>query len=241
MSPPSRISTDTALSTDSSTTPPLPRPIIKASYVTSTSGTGLVHTAPAHGVEDYEAWRDYNSQRAEDSSLSVLPKVPCVVDSLGQYSSLVTSILPDQPELAESLVGKSVLKEGNAEVIKFLQAGVDARKERYEGEEMVGGSSGLLVEVVEHHRVAVDWRTKKPVIFRCVDIVFSVPLERITDGRVVAEQRISGSPISIRSRLTLSLRWRKSTFTLLPVRPRLPLRRPIRVCWRALLIVPTCR
>lgn len=166
------LSTHTANSPDStgSTAPPteslLPRPVIKASYVTSTSGTGLVHTAPAHGVEDYEAWRDYNAQRAEDSSLSVLPKVPCIVDSLGQYSSLVKSVLPDQVELGEALVGKSVLKEGNAEVIKFMQAGIDARQERFDAGDRRGGNGGLLMEVPEHHRVAVDWRTKKPVIFR---------------------------------------------------------------------------
>ena len=28
-------------------------PILEADYVTSTSGTGIVHTAPAHGIEDF--------------------------------------------------------------------------------------------------------------------------------------------------------------------------------------------
>lgn len=31
------------------------KPIISGSHVTADSGTGLVHTAPGHGMEDYEA------------------------------------------------------------------------------------------------------------------------------------------------------------------------------------------
>ena len=166
LSPRQSDSTDAPCPTGAAPSPPSPRPVIRASYVTSTTGTGLVHTAPAHGVEDYEAWRDYNAQRARDPSLPVLPKVPCVVDSLGQYSSLVKSVLLGQPILADSLVGKSVLKEGNAEVINFLQAGVDARRAQFERHQVVDRTGGMLAEVVEHHRVAVDWRTKKPVIFR---------------------------------------------------------------------------
>jgi isoleucyl-tRNA synthetase len=32
--------------------------VIAANFVTNDSGTGLVHTAPSHGFEDYEACRD---------------------------------------------------------------------------------------------------------------------------------------------------------------------------------------
>ena len=35
-------------------------PIILGSHVTDEIGTGLVHTAPAHGLEDYEACKNYN-------------------------------------------------------------------------------------------------------------------------------------------------------------------------------------
>ena len=35
-------------------------PIILGSHVTDEMGTGLVHTAPAHGLEDYEACKNYN-------------------------------------------------------------------------------------------------------------------------------------------------------------------------------------
>ena len=34
--------------------------IISSSHVTEEIGTGFVHTAPAHGLEDYEACRDYD-------------------------------------------------------------------------------------------------------------------------------------------------------------------------------------
>ncbi len=35
-------------------------PVILADYVTVTAGTGLVHTAPGHGQEDYDSGRRYN-------------------------------------------------------------------------------------------------------------------------------------------------------------------------------------
>ena len=37
-------------------------PVLPAPHVTSESGTGLVHTAPAHGPEDYDVARKHNIQ-----------------------------------------------------------------------------------------------------------------------------------------------------------------------------------
>ena len=37
-------------------------PLLPATHVTSDSGTGLVHTAPAHGPEDYDVARKHNIQ-----------------------------------------------------------------------------------------------------------------------------------------------------------------------------------
>lgn len=35
-------------------------PLLPASHVTMTKGTGLVHTAPAHGMEDYSVASQHN-------------------------------------------------------------------------------------------------------------------------------------------------------------------------------------
>lgn len=70
--------------------------VIHSRYVTS-AGTGLVHTAPAHGHEDYE----------------VLPvaELKCPVDDDGCFTSAAA------PELA----GKAVLGKGTDAVIEMLQ------------------------------------------------------------------------------------------------------------------------
>lgn len=71
------------------------------SHVAEEEGTGLVHTAPSHGLEDY----DIGLQHGLD--------LTCVVDSNGRYTDNV--VPPD-------LEGLEVLDEGNEAVIKKLQS-----------------------------------------------------------------------------------------------------------------------
>ena len=75
-----------------------PSPVILGDHVTTESGTGVVHTAPGHGVEDFEIGKKYG--------LGVLAPV----DNLGQFT-----------EEAPSFVGLKVLDEGNQAVIESLQ------------------------------------------------------------------------------------------------------------------------
>lgn len=42
-----------------------PSPIVPAAYVSGESGTGVVHAAPAHGVEDFEALRDAGQKSSD--------------------------------------------------------------------------------------------------------------------------------------------------------------------------------
>jgi len=88
-----------------------PLPILPASYVTSESGTGLVHSAPGHGAEDYGLLSKY----------SVSPFSP--VDDNGAFTEAV---------LPESLRGLSVLGEGNEAVVSLLENnGSLLHKEKY--------------------------------------------------------------------------------------------------------------
>uniref|UniRef100_A0A8C8C4K3 Isoleucine--tRNA ligase, mitochondrial n=1 Tax=Oncorhynchus tshawytscha TaxID=74940 RepID=A0A8C8C4K3_ONCTS len=83
--------------------PTIPRkevPLLPANFVTMGKGTGLVHTAPAHGMEDYSV--------ASHFKLSV----ECIVDEEGRFTELAG------PEL-QSL---SVMGEGNDAVISMLKA-----------------------------------------------------------------------------------------------------------------------
>ncbi|TTS81757.1 Isoleucine--tRNA ligase, mitochondrial [Bagarius yarrelli] len=75
-------------------------PLLPANHVTMAKGTGLVHTAPAHGIEDYSVATQFN-----------LP-VECMVDEEGRFTEAVGA----------ELQGQSVLKEGTATVISMLRA-----------------------------------------------------------------------------------------------------------------------
>lgn len=106
-------------------TPSTPLPFLAADHVQDSKGTGLVHTAPAHGLEDY--------------LICLSHKIPtkCFVDEFARYNE-------DAPAF---LQGKSVLEDGNATVLDHVKRDVLH-----------------LSELT--HSYPIDWRTKKPVIFR---------------------------------------------------------------------------
>ncbi|KIV94420.1 isoleucine-tRNA ligase [Exophiala mesophila] len=84
------------------------RPVVHADFVSAASGTGLVHCAPGHGMEDYEALQPL----IKSSVVSV--KAP--IDDLGQFDD---TACPDRPEL---LSGQSIFGEGNKAVLNMLTA-----------------------------------------------------------------------------------------------------------------------
>lgn len=128
---------------DSSTFKSSPRPIIPALYVTSTTGTGIVHTSPAHGVEDFEAWTSYNKVTNPAKSQTLA----CTVDGEGKFSSELKGLVDDS--VVDRLLGSQVLGDGPGKVIEILKE-----------------SGVLLKEVKIQHKYPYDWRTKKPVIYR---------------------------------------------------------------------------
>ncbi|GAA5926472.1 hypothetical protein JCM10213_002362 [Rhodosporidiobolus nylandii] len=149
----------------------IPRPIISADYVTSTTGTGLVHTAPAHGVEDWEAWRAYQSSQPSSSTAS---DILCAVDGEGKLNSVLDQLVA--PEVADRLKGKEVLGEGTAETIRILEE-----------------NGTLLKEHSVTHKFPYDWRTKKPVIFRASSQWFA-NLENVKDDAVKALEKVNFFP-----------------------------------------------
>jgi isoleucyl-tRNA synthetase len=79
-----------------------PQPVIHADFVSADSGTGLVHLAPGHGMDDYEVC-------LRNGIKAVAP-----VDDLGRFTS---AAVPDDPD---AFTGKSVLHGGSAEMLKYL-------------------------------------------------------------------------------------------------------------------------
>ncbi|GAB1309998.1 isoleucine-tRNA ligase [Madurella fahalii] len=79
-----------------------PQPIIHGSFVTEGSGSGLVHCAPGHGFDDYQA------------CLSLGIPVSAPVDDDGLFTG---EAFPDEPD---RLKGISVLDGGSAAVLELL-------------------------------------------------------------------------------------------------------------------------
>ena len=77
------------------------RPLIHADFVSASSGTGLVHIAPGHGMDDFHAC----------SALGIVASAP--VDDEGRFTEVV---LPD----AGKLPGMSVLEGGSRAVLDLL-------------------------------------------------------------------------------------------------------------------------
>jgi isoleucyl-tRNA synthetase len=113
--------------------------IIPSPHVNSHSGTGLVHCAPAHGEEDYAAFRSLGL-------ISNATTMLCHVDETGVFSPEIVNVVGK--EAAASLVGQNVLdNKGNAAMLNLL------KKER-----RIVKTENLT------HRYPYDWKTGEPVI-----------------------------------------------------------------------------
>ena len=82
-----------------------PQPIIHADFVAAGSGTGLVHLAPGHGMDDYEACR----------ALGIPVTAP--IDDDGKFTS---DAYPDSPDVL--LYAPSVIEGGSKNVLAILES-----------------------------------------------------------------------------------------------------------------------
>lgn len=80
------------------------QPIIAAEFVTADSGSGLVHCAPGHGMDDYEVCLAHGIQ-------AYAP-----VNDGGRFTD---KAMPSDPS---RLSGKSVLDEGNSAVLEYVES-----------------------------------------------------------------------------------------------------------------------
>jgi isoleucyl-tRNA synthetase len=141
---------------------PINLKIIPSTHVTPSSGTGLVHCAPAHGSDDYLAFR----------SLPSPSSLVCHVDLEGRFTEQITDVLGDQR--GRRLVGLEVLYKGGKEMVELLR--------ELKGQE---GGGRLVREEKVKHRYPYDWKTGKPVIVLCEHLLFldrgSCPTYAITE------------------------------------------------------------
>jgi len=150
-------------------------------FVDNETGTGFVHIAPGHGLEDYVL-----------GSRLGLP-IYSPVDDDGRLA--YTDDLPIDQQMPAAMVGKSILEqhgesEANAAVLHELRArGVLLFSEHY------------------HHSYPHCWRSKTPVIFRAMEQWF-INIDHTPSGQTAgrgsatpnAESSPSSAPLKFRDR-----------------------------------------
>jgi isoleucyl-tRNA synthetase len=141
-----------------------------ADFVTSDTGTGFVHIAPGHGLDDYNLGRQNG-----------LP-IYSPVDDDGKLA--YSNELPIEQQMPAEMVGKSILeKHGKSDANEAVLHELRVRH-------------ALLHQENYHHSYPHCWRSKTPIIFRAMDqwfIKIVKPDERppFAPGQLVTTLRVS--------------------------------------------------
>ena len=156
-------------------------PILTADYVTATSGTGLVHTAPGHGMEDYQLCE------ANSVGPALAP-----VDDEGRFTA---EAFPSGGH-NELLKGLDVQTDGVKAVLEILR---DSTKYLPSGLRAPGKNLVLATHDFTHKN-PIDWRTKQPVIVRATAQWFA-DVSAIKDRALNALDDVTFIPESGKTRL----------------------------------------
>jgi isoleucyl-tRNA synthetase len=143
--------------------------LFAAEFVTSDTGTGFVHIAPGHGLEDY--------------GLGMQNGLPIYspVDDNGKFAN--TNDLPADRQMPAELIGKSILeKHGKSDANEGVLHELRLRH-------------ALLHQENYHHSYPHCWRSKNPVIFRAMDQWFiSIDHEKFRQRAVAEIDRVKWIP-----------------------------------------------
>jgi isoleucyl-tRNA synthetase len=136
--------------------------LFPAEFVTSDTGTGFVHIAPGHGLEDYGLGSQNN-----------LP-IYSPIDDSGKFA--YTNDLPVDQQMPTEMIGKSILeKHGKSDANEAVLHELRLRH-------------ALLHQENYHHSYPHCWRSKNPVIFRAMDQWFIEIDHVVSEGRVPNEK-----------------------------------------------------
>ncbi|HUA65419.1 MAG TPA: isoleucine--tRNA ligase [Alphaproteobacteria bacterium] len=114
-----------------------------AEFVTKDTGTGFVHIAPGHGLDDYNL------------GLKVGLPIYSPVDDDGKLA--YTNDLPREQQMPESMVGKALLeKHGKSDANEAVLHELRLRH-------------ALVHQENYHHSYPHCWRSKTPIVFRAMD------------------------------------------------------------------------
>lgn len=118
-----------------------PVPLLDGEHVTDDTGTGFVHTAPSHGLDDFDIWLKSGrvlTQRGIDTA------IPFTVDDAGFYTK-------DAPGFEGARVIDDAGKKGDANnrvITALAERGMMVARGRVK------------------HQYPHSWRSKKPIIYR---------------------------------------------------------------------------
>ncbi|MDO8359863.1 MAG: isoleucine--tRNA ligase [Devosia sp.] len=116
-------------------------PLLEGEHVTDDTGTGFVHTAPGHGLDDFGIWMDSGRKIA---ALGIDTTIPYVVDDAGFYTK-------DAPGFDGARIIDDSGKKGDANnrvIAALAERGMMVARGRVK------------------HQYPHSWRSKKPIIFR---------------------------------------------------------------------------
>ena len=148
-------------------------PLLAGDHVTIEQGTGFVHTAPGHGVEDFEVVRDHNASVAVKAGRKSRIDVPETVADDGTFMPLVPLV-----------AGLHVFKVDDRVAELLQEAGALAAK-------------GKLTHSYPH-----SWRSKAPLIFRATPQWFiSMSTTGLRETALAAIDQVRWVPASGRQRI----------------------------------------
>ncbi len=150
-------------------------PLLKGDHVTDEAGTGFVHTAPGHGMDDYEIW---NAKARENEAKGIDTTIPMCVDEAGYYTKDVPFFGVDSPDGAARVIDDKGKKgDANKRVIAAL---IEA--------------NNLFSRYRIKHSYPHSWRSKKPIIFR------NTPQWFVYMDKDLGGEKINGESDTLRNR-----------------------------------------
>ncbi len=138
-----------------------PIPLLAGDHVTDDAGTGFVHTAPAHGEDDFDVWVNSGHTTQE---------IRQIVDADGRYTDEVPEPLRGLDIIVTSGKKRGEAGKANNEVIRLLAE-----------------SGNLLARGVTTIRDAHSWRSKAPVIRRATPQWFIAMDKPVHGGKTLRE------------------------------------------------------
>ncbi|WP_375458218.1 isoleucine--tRNA ligase [uncultured Enterovirga sp.] len=139
-------------------------PVLPADYVTDDAGTGFVHSAPGHGLEDYGTFLDHRNTYAEAGTT----EVPHTVDEDSAY-------YPTVPFFAGERVFDAKGKDGRANAVvteKLAEVGALVARGRLK------------------HSYPHSWRSKGPLLFRNTPQWFIAMDRELGDGTTLRSRAL---------------------------------------------------